>query len=165
MITLDIQPDPARTITDQDELVLMALCLRQEAMGEHDLSPRYPSAVDKSALEEMTAIGCVIMNRVIRRKLSVREVILQPKQFSWLNPGDPMLTSASKFIALGVSFQDSWKTATCAAFLAYTRLVPDLSYGADHYYNPDVSNPPWAANMRETIRWARHRFMDSRFRL
>lgn len=159
---IDIQPDPTRAVHHQDELVLLALNCRQEARGEHGLPPRYPSATDPSALEEMLAVAWVVVNRAERRKQSIRQVILAPKQFSWLNPADPNLDEAKRFVKRGTSYQDSWRTATAAAFLAYYRLGPDISAGADHYLNWEVAQPSWADRMKKTAVWGRHTFLDSR---
>lgn len=162
MTIIDIQPDSSRGVREQDDLVLFALCLRAEARGEHGLDPRWPSAQDPSALEEMLAIGCVIMNRSDRRHQPVREVILAPKQFSWLNDSTNMnFQNAAKLVHGGHSTQDSWRTATAAAFLAYFRMTPDISNGADHYH-ADYVEPAWAAQMAMVARWGRHKFFDSR---
>jgi len=154
-------PDPSRRIEDQDELVLMALTCRAEARGEHDI-PRWASASDPSALEEMLAVAWVIMNRADRRHQSVRSVVLAPKQFSCWNLSDPSRTETTRFIATGPSTQDSWRTSLSAAFLAYTRMAPDISMGADHYYSVVIPPPSWAPTMKEVSRWGRHVFFDSK---
>lgn len=105
---------------------LLALCIWREARGE--------------SLEGMRNIAHVIRNRAEDESTSwpddVIAVILQPKQFSSFNNGDP---NSTKF-----PFPEdiSWQNAILA-----TKPTSGTyeAYGANHYYAASMKTPPeWA---------------------
>jgi spore germination cell wall hydrolase CwlJ-like protein len=95
----------------------------------------------------MEAVHEVIVNRARNRKLSPREVCLQPKQFSCWNDADV----ASQVIK--AKRHRRWREA-----FAITRL-PLTSYarGADHYH-ADYVDPYWNKSMTVVARIGRHIF-------
>jgi len=105
------------------------------------------------------AVGCVIRNRVksSRWPNTYQEVILQPKQFSGVNSPlwrkfvqDKRLTPIQKKIKL-----------ECLEIAEdiITRKQPDITGGANHYYNPKLASPSWAKRMRVTRRIGNHIFL------
>lgn len=122
-------------MTIDDHKFWIAVNLYHEARGE--------------CLEGMLAIGHVVMNRASRKGVTVKEVILQPWQFSWHNGGEypPIenynslavcLNAAEKLINERLSGKDLWR--------------------ADHYFNPSIVLPSWAKNMKFIKRIGNHDF-------
>ena len=90
----------------------------------------------------MLAVGSVIKNRMGSGQ-SFRDVILAPAQFSAWNK----FTGA----AGGEQGQDMSKIkpskdAYAAADALISGNIADITGGATHYYNPDISNPAWGAS-------------------
>lgn len=90
----------------------------------------------------MLAVGSVIKNRMGSGQ-SFRDVILAPAQFSAWNK----FTGA----AGGEQGQDMSKVkpskdAYAAADALISGNIADITGGATHYYNPDISNPNWGAS-------------------
>ena len=89
----------------------------------------------------MIAAGSVIMNRVGSGGFgsNVRDVILAPGQFSAWN-------SVTGY-AGGEQGQDMGFTPSAEAYKAADTLLSgqyeDITGGATHYYNPDISQPSW----------------------
>lgn len=90
----------------------------------------------------MLAVGSVIKNRMGSGQ-SFRDIILSPAQFSAWNK----FTGA----AGGEQGQDMSKIkpsedAYAAADALISGNIADITGGATHYYNPDISNPAWGAS-------------------
>lgn len=90
----------------------------------------------------MLAVGSVIKNRMGSGQ-SFRDIILAPAQFSAWNK----FTGA----AGGEQGQDMSKIkpsedAYAAADALISGNIADITGGATHYYNPDISNPNWGAS-------------------
>ena len=90
----------------------------------------------------MMAVGSVIMNRVGSGQ-SLRDIILAPGQFSAWN-------SVTGY-AGGEQGQDMEaikpsKDAYAAADAILSGNYADITGGATHYYNPDISQPKWGAS-------------------
>ena len=66
-----------------ENLVWFALCIYFEAMGEQQ--------------EGQVAVGHVIMNRVEKTGKSMKDVIIKPWQFSWLNQNRPPVKDYNAF--------------------------------------------------------------------
>ena len=137
-------PDPKRAIEAQRELTLLALCVWGEARGE--------SNAGKSA------VAHVVMNRWRSSAFprAVRDVILQPAQFSSFNADDP-----NRKKMLGVKAGENWNECFNAALGAYGGIDPDPTRGATHYCGIN-SNPGWRKLMIETARIGGHVFMRPR---
>lgn len=106
----------------------------------------------------MLAVANVIMNRVADRRWpnTVRGVILQPLQFSAFNDGDP-----NKALALAADNSTPlFPEALAIARAALNGEVADLTFGANHYFNPSVQ-PDWAQYMERVAAIGRHEFYRS----
>ncbi len=120
---------PAQTPT---EIVTATIIL--EAGGEHSLGA-------------MEAVHEVIVNRSAKRKISKRDVCLQPSQFSCWTGKD-----IAKQIAKAKS-HSRWGEA----FLITMDFATNFTGGADHYH-ADYCNPYWNKHMKITAKIGRHIF-------
>lgn len=108
--------------------------------------------------EGMVAVCHVVLNRTKKNKMSVRDVILQPKQFSWTNGGKrpPIGDYPALEMAMDAATEADQKQ----------RVGKDL-LGADHYYafkGPNaIPEPSWVekGNMVEVTRIGNHVFFRS----
>ena len=101
--------------------------------------------------EGKVAVSHVIQNRALRRRLTVEEVIIQDKQFSWYNGGSrPPVTNYDAFI----------NCIRAVASMAMQRLAGLNLSGADHYYSIDIDAPAWAKHheMKFIEQIGKHRF-------
>ena len=116
------------------ESIMLALCVWREAQGE--------------PYEGQVAVAHVIRNRMADKRWpkTLSGVVLQPKQFSCFNAGDPV---AARFPA---PTDPSW-IACCKAACA----THDPSCGANHYHTVSVS-PKWRTDSKVTARIGRHIF-------
>jgi len=98
----------------------VSLCVYHEARGESE--------------EGKIAVAQVILNRAEQRRMSVKEVILQPHQFSWVNDGNPNdIKNHSAFVScMGAVLK-------CLE----RRMDGDTVFGANLYHSYTVS-PYWA---------------------
>jgi len=102
--------------------------------------------------EGRIAICHVVLNRAQRRKQDVEEVIRASQQFSWYNGGSiPAIKSPQEMIKCAVSVVDAFAE----------RLTGFTLHGADHYFNPSVVRPPWAASMALVKKIGNHEFYRS----
>jgi len=123
-----------------ENLVWFALCIYFEAMGEQQ--------------EGQVAVGHVIMNRVEKTGKSMKDVIIKPWQFSWLNQNRPPVKDYDAFI----------KCVHAAYVCLEERLDGKDLWGADHYFNPALANPSWARDpkkMRFVIEIGGHKFFKA----
>lgn len=121
--------------------VLLALCVWREGRGEGSAA--------------RLGILWVMLNRSHTRRLSIEEVILQPKQFSSFNAGDP---NVSKFPS----------PANPAEWVAFQQIceligspgVSDPTSGATHYHSipPTQPFPKWADPKALTVTIGAFRF-------
>jgi spore germination cell wall hydrolase CwlJ-like protein len=96
---------------------MLALCLWREARGEGP--------------DGMTAVGCVVRNRVVRNVSSYYEEVVKPLQFSSITaPGDHQLCLYSH------ENDHSWQVAEEIARKIIDREIGDLTAGATLYWNP-----------------------------
>ena len=128
------------------ELFLLAATVAMEAEGE--------------SYRGKLAVAFVIMNRVILRNQSLTDVIFDPYDFSAWNTRDGR-QSALDNIGFGI-----WWEAEKAAAAAYYRIEPDLTLGADHYLNVELTKkirkdkrlPRWVSKMKQTVKIGKHTF-------
>lgn len=129
---------------------LLTLCIWGEARGEPVLGK--------------IAVGCVVRNRVMDKKLrwskSVREVILQPKQFSCFNEGDPNLDKIVKMAEMGSNrlSDPNVKESMWAAHGIMYDWLQDVTKGANHYFAVSIDPPDWADPKQETVVIGHHKF-------
>ena len=120
---------PAQTPT---EIVTATIIL--EAGGEHSLGA-------------MEAVHEVIVNRSAKRKISKRDVCLQPYQFACWN-GMQVASQIAK-----AKSHSRWGEA----FLITMDTATNFTDGADHYH-ADYCNPYWNKHMKVTAIIGRHIF-------
>ena len=116
----------------------LTLCIYFEARGE----PK----------EAQIMVGHVVMNRVKKDGLSIKEVVNEPWQFSWMN------SNSSPVI------QDYNALYNCqdAAFEVLSqRLDGKDGFGADHYYDDSIEPPYWAEQMQVVGKVGRIYFFKS----
>ena len=120
---------PAQT---SSEIVIATIIL--EAGGE-------------SSAGAMEAVHEIIVNRSAKRKISKRDVCLQPYQFSCWNDMqiDSQIAKAKSHPRWGEAFLITIDTAT------------NFTNGADHYH-ADYCNPYWNKHMEITAIIGRHIF-------
>ena len=97
----------------------------------------------------MQAVANVIMNRAKSSGDSPYDVIVKPKQFSYLSRSD-----------LTIYDLDSYKSALRIAALATSGMLPDITDGSNHYVAPKrlASMPKWANDMEHTVVVLDHHF-------
>ena len=97
------------------------VCVYHEAQGE--------------PLEGQIAVAQVIMNRAIKRRQSVKEVVTADDQFSWYDGHEePPIQYYTEFM--------SAMKAVGMAMLQ--RLGGNTLHGANLYYNPKKATPYWS---------------------
>ena len=102
----------------------LAVNLYHEARGEPE--------------EGMVAIGHVVINRAMKRRKNVKEIILQPWQFSWRNSKkDIPIDDYDSFI----------RCMDAVDKIIIERLEGKDLFRADHYFNPSIVLPSWAKKM------------------
>lgn len=123
------------------EIMLAALCIWREARGE--------------GRDGMRAVAHVIRNRktpehgvfdVVTKKwqFSSMTAIGDPQTIVFPNPSDPIFQEAVQIA------QDVLQASD-----------PDLTNGADHYFNPHVVLPEWASRMTKVASIGNHDFYKS----
>ncbi len=118
-----------------ENLYWISLCLYHEARGE----PR----------NGQIAVAHVIMNRAIKRGMSVKEIILQPHQFSWVNDNRPDNVQNHKAFVI------------CKESVAEARreqLEGKNFQGANHYFADYIPAPSWAKDMTLVEKIGKHLF-------
>lgn len=104
--------------------------------------------------------GMVAVTNVVRHRKNDPEfpntyydVITQPKQFSWLNSGKPIV----------IEDEASWELAQRVADLELRGKLPDLVNGARYYANPrkvNISRHQWVVKYQPLAEVGRHVYMD-----
>lgn len=121
------------------DLCMMALCVYREARGD----PPHGKL----------AVAWVVKNRALtghRGKHTYRDVVLDPKQFSAFNPGDPNAVIFPDHDAI-------WITCLAAAVECHLGTV-DPTAGALYYHAQSIT-PSWDMDkLRETGRAGNHIF-------
>ena len=121
-----------------EDLFWLAVNAYHEAQGE--------------SIEGQIAVCKVVLNRVKKRKLSVKEVILQEDQFSWHNGNKfPKLTDYKSLLTCFESAQKAIEEHENG----------DTLFGANLYYSDTMPEPPWWAlspKVRKIVKIGRHTF-------
>ncbi len=154
-------------------LLLIAFIISKTKAEKIKAKPQYINPLDKFVLARIIfaeavgeprlgriAVGCVVRNRVkspYRWPNTYREVILQSGQFSGVNSllwdrfiQNKYLTPEQKRIKL-----ECFKIAEDII----TERQPDITGGANHYYNPKIVSPSWAKKMKVTREIGNHIFL------
>jgi len=113
-----------------EQIFWLAVCIYHEARGESDRGK--------------VAVGHAILNRVEKRDKSIKDIVLQPWQFSFANinviEGKP-LPPIKDYQAL-IDCQHN------AFVCLIERLEGKDLNGANHYFNDSLVTPSWAKNMK-----------------
>ena len=131
-------------------VVLLTLLIYGEARGE-DLTGK-------------AAVAWVAMNRSLMWHKPLKDIILQPKQFSCFNDNDPNL---SRLQMLADDFTDNLfhnpvvRECYWVARGVLERWIKDPTGGATHYHAFYI-HPYWAAQMKEVARIDNHIFYAER---
>lgn len=130
-------------MTDAQQLLqvfILALAIYREARSE--------------PVAGKLAVGHVILNRVrdSRWPDTVRDVILQPKQFSAFNKNDSQSTVFPK------ADNDAAWEACVAAAQQVLGGDPDITNGSNHYFADTIDPPDWANPSKHTLTIAHHIF-------
>jgi N-acetylmuramoyl-L-alanine amidase len=98
----------------------------------------------------------VIDNRSHMHTKTWAEVVYQPLQFSSMTyPHDPQLSLVPK--PTDAEFEMCYEVAD----LVWKHQDPDNTNGADHYFNPNIVLPDWAAGMQPTVQIGDHSYYKS----
>ena len=137
------------------------------------------------------AIGKVVMNRIAsdRHPNDICGVVHEgPHRESWKTRGKDVPEQDRKFFPIRnkcdfswycdgkkdivwVSYMDgtpidsnatAWRDSINVALFVMTGELRDVTNGADHYYNYNISNPYWVGAMDETAVIGNHRFMKEK---
>ena len=137
------------------------------------------------------AIGKVVMNRIDsdRHPNDICGVVHEgPHRESWKTRGKDVPEKDRKFFPIRnkcdfswycdgkkdivwVSYMDgtpidsnatAWRDSINVALFVMTGELRDVTNGADHYYNYNISNPYWVGAMDETAVIGNHRFMKEK---
>ena len=100
-------------------------------------------------LRGMHAVANVIMNRAKESGETPYQVVVKPKQFSYLARKD-----------LTIDDHESYNMALRIAALAVTEMLPDITNGSTHYVAPKrlVRIPKWVKEMERTVVVRDHHF-------
>lgn len=122
---------------DIAELHCAALNVYMESRGE--------------SLADQYAVALVTRNRVNSSEFpnSYCEVVYQPYQFSWTLAPYP------------VQDAKAWEKAIEVAGDVMNG-APDITEGADHFYNPAKVQPKWAANEYDVVELEGHKYVKVR---
>ena len=91
----------------------------------------------------MTAVACVVLNRVKRQGwqgLTITEVCKKPMQFDCWNPSDP---NYQKLLTVDMT-DPQFSQAMQIAISARAGTLEDITSGAVSYYNTTIAEPSWA---------------------
>ena len=116
----------------------LALCIYHEARGE--------------PTEGKVAVCHVVLNRAYSRGKTVKQVVLQPFQFSWANGGArPTIKDYDALESCSASVD------ICLA----ERSAGEYFSHADHYFADTIKAPSWARNMTLVEKIGHHSFFRS----
>jgi len=142
-------PTKAAKVYSQQEIrdaYLIAATLWKEARGE--------------GTKGMIAVMNVIQNRTKNRYMgakSMRDVILQPKQFScWLGTKNHDLETER--IAKSGKDSNEFKMALQIVQYALEGKLNDITHGSMYYTNPSQGVPKWARKMKVVLKLGQHHF-------
>ena len=108
-----------------ESVVWMSFCIYYEARNQ--------------PLEAQIMVGHTCLNRSVKRKMTVKEVIQQPKQFSWYSRG---------FVPLPRETEAFIKAMEAAVKVYFRHYCGMRLGGVDHFYSDDIDTPYWASGMK-----------------
>ena len=120
------RPIPGLTIEEQPEAIVVCLALWGEARGE---SP-----------EGKLGVLYVLHNRAKRRSKSLKEIALQPLQFSTFNEDDP---NRARLLKADQSDLASWAACEAIYGIYEAGWTTDPTLGSTHYFAHNIVTPKW----------------------
>lgn len=121
-----------------EDLFWLAVNAYHEARGESD--------------DGIKAVCCVVLNRCNRRRKSIKEVVLEPHQFSWTTWGS----------RLAITDYDSLVRCIEMAQEAYNDFAAGKNLSrADHYFADYIQPPSWAQSLTRVCKIGKHIFYRS----
>lgn len=105
------------------------------------------------------AIANVIKNRLARPKRfgdSLQKVIFTPQQFSGINTSEWDKAINKNFTSKEQQVYDKFQNIARGV---WSGIIQDTTGGADHYYNPDISQPNWGKIYPITYKGTEHLFL------
>lgn len=132
-------PDSALPFDEQDECVLLAICIWGEARNQ--------------SMQGKLGVACVVRNRALHGGygFGYRGVILKPWQFSSFNLDDP---NRGKLLnPTGHEPAEVWESCYTAAYLVRNGS-PDVTDGAVFYFSPPLTKPLYSIRYGVDIRKA-----------
>lgn len=126
-------PNTSKPFSEQDPVVLAAMCAFGEARNQSD--------------EAKAGVLCVVRNRVKLARpymggKSWSGVILHEHQFDCFSKSDP--NSRKLLNPLHFESEKVWEACYMAAFRVYTLGIPDSTKGAIFYFSTPIVEPPKA---------------------
>lgn len=120
-----------------NDLFWLAVNAYHEARGETD--------------DGIRAVCFVVLNRAKKRKLSIKDVVLQPMQFSWANGGArPPIKEYGSFVRCMALAEE-----------AIEMHEDGQAFSADHYFADYIKRPVWADKMTELTKIGKHYFLEA----
>lgn len=106
-------------------------------------------------LQGQIAVNHVVINRAKHSKYktnSIKKEILKKRAFSWTNNKNKKIEALAleKVFKLGVKNLDFKRLKKLKKYknsmmsVAVSMITQDITYGSNHYYNPDLASPRWA---------------------
>ena len=139
-------PDPKKTFVEQDEIVLLAMCVFGESRGD--------------TLQAKTGVACVVRNRLHQHWMGAKtwaDVILKPYQFDCFLANDPN----SKKLLTPLKYETAavWDCCYSIAHDVHAGKTPDNTAGAVFYFSLPIKIPPaqWG-NVQETVTYGKTKF-------
>ena len=109
-------------------------------------------------MEDAISISHVVLNRMKRPQRfgeSLEDVIYAPKQFSGVNSNEWNKVIEGKLTPKEQEIYNSFRGIAEASIIG---AINDPTEGADHYFNPKISNPSWAKEMTEVYKTPSHTY-------
>ena len=104
----------------------------------------YCEAANQS-LETNVKIGHAVLNRTIKRRMSIKEVVSEPHQFPWYQE----ILNGNKVLGGNSQEVDALVKAAEAASICYEeRNAGYYFHLVDHFYSDDIDEPYWASSMK-----------------
>lgn len=97
------------------------------------------------------AVAHVTLNRAAQDNKSIKEVVLEPGQFSWVKNKHRNMRASKIY----VGEKDAFSKAVQVALSAY--VTPDPTNGATHYHASYV-RPKWASKLKRKTKIGQHIF-------
>lgn len=110
-------------------------------------------------VEDAKNIASVTVNRTKRPErfgYTITDVIYQPNQFSGVYSNEWHKALNQKFAS--EKEENTYKEMLQIAYQAVTGKLEDTTGGADHYFNPKIVVPKWAAKMTKTVSNKNHSY-------